>query len=59
VLGVSSLTANFLGVMAGNRRLAALPDVARAYAAIAAAARNEVTAQVTSAHPLDDDRSPR
>nr|WP_210425540.1 MULTISPECIES: F0F1 ATP synthase subunit delta [unclassified Novosphingobium] len=54
LLGITPLTANFLGVLAGNRRLAALPDVARAYAAIAAAARNEVTAQVTSAHPLDD-----
>ncbi|WP_333837991.1 F0F1 ATP synthase subunit delta [Novosphingobium sp.] len=54
VLGVSPLTGNFLGVLAGNRRLASLADVARAFAAIAAAARNEVTAEVTSAHPLDD-----
>jgi len=54
VLGISPLTANFLGVIAGNRRLSALPDIVRAFAAIAAAARNEVTAQVTSAHPLDD-----
>ena len=31
-----------------------LPDVIRAYVAIAAAARGEITADVTSAHPLTD-----
>lgn len=51
-LGLSGLTKNFLGVLAGNRRLAALPDVVRAFAAIAAAARGEASAEVTSAHPL-------
>ena len=45
---------NFLGVLAQNRRLAKLPDIARAFAAIAAAQRGEMTAQVTTAHPLDD-----
>lgn len=54
LLGLSDLTKNFLGVLAGNRRLAALPEIVRAFAAIAAAARGEVTAEVTSAHPLDD-----
>jgi F-type H+-transporting ATPase subunit delta len=39
-------------VLAGNRRLSALPDVVR-LSAIAAAARGEVTAEVTTAHPLD------
>ncbi|HWU04279.1 MAG TPA: F0F1 ATP synthase subunit delta [Novosphingobium sp.] len=53
VLGLSDLTKQFLGVLAANRRLAALPDIIRAFVAIAAAARGEVTAQVTSAHPLD------
>ena len=52
LLKLSPLTQNFLGVLAGNRRLGALPDVVRAFAAIAAAARGEVTAEVTSAHPL-------
>ena len=52
VLGLSQITKNFLGVLAGNRRLAALPDIVRAFAAIAAAERGEVTAEVTSAHPL-------
>ena len=54
VLGVSELTRNFLGVLAHNRRLAKLPEIARAFAAIAAAERGEMTAQVTTAHPLDD-----
>jgi F-type H+-transporting ATPase subunit delta len=52
LLKVSPLTSNFLGVLAANRRLAALPDIVRAFAAIAAAARGEVKAEVTSAHPL-------
>lgn len=53
LLGLAPLTKNFLGVLAGNRRLSALPDVVRAFSAIAAAARGEVTAEVTTAHPLD------
>lgn len=54
VLGSSALTKQFLGVLAQNRRLSALPDIVRAFGAIAAAYRGEVTAEVTSAHPLDD-----
>lgn len=54
LLGLSPLTGNFLGTLAGNRRLAALPEIVRAFAAIAAAQRGEVTAEVTSAHPLSD-----
>lgn len=54
LLSLSGLTRSFLGVLANNRRLAALPDVVRAFSAIAAAQRGEVTAQVTSAHPLSD-----
>ena len=56
VLGLSQLTRNFLGVLAGNRRLGALPRIVTAFAAIAAAYRGEVTAEVTSAHPLTDDQ---
>ena len=56
VLGLSPLTRNFIGVLAGNRRLAALPQIISAFAAIAAAARGEVTAEVTSAHPLSQDQ---
>ncbi len=53
-LKVSGLTQNFLGVLAGNRRLGDLPDMIRAFNTIAAAQRGEVTANVTSAHPLSD-----
>ena len=56
VLGLSDLTRNFIGVLAGNRRLGALPDIIRAFGAIAAAARGEVTAEVASAHPLNDEQ---
>ncbi|MGH6787410.1 MAG: F0F1 ATP synthase subunit delta [Novosphingobium sp.] len=54
LLGLSPLTRNFLGVLAHNRRLSKLPETIRAFAAIAATARGEVTAEVTSAHPLSD-----
>lgn len=51
---LSPLTANFLGVLAQNRRLAQLSNVIRAFRTIAAAQRGELTAEVTSAHPLTD-----
>lgn len=53
-MGLSPLTANFLGVLAQNRRLAQLPNVIRAFRTIAAAQRGELTAEVASAHPLTD-----
>ena len=56
VLGLSDLTNNFLGVLAANRRLSVLPEIIRAFSAIAAAARGEVTADVTSAHALGEDQ---
>lgn len=52
LLKLSPLTRQFLGVLSQNRRLAVLPDIVRAFAAIAAAARGEIKAEVTSAHPL-------
>lgn len=52
VMKLSPLTGNFLGVLATNRRLAKLPAVIRAFRAIAAAQRGEVSAEVASAHPL-------
>jgi len=55
-LGLSDLTKNFLGVLASNRRLSALGKVIRAFHAIAAAQRGEVTAEVASAHALSDDQ---
>jgi F-type H+-transporting ATPase subunit delta len=54
LLGLSALTRQFLGVLAANGRLATLPRIISAFTAIAAAARGEVTAEVTSAHPLTD-----
>ncbi len=49
---LDSLTAKFLGVLADNRRLADLPKMIDAFDAIVADHRGEVTAKVTSAHPL-------
>jgi len=49
---LDSLTTKFLGVLADNRRLADLPRMIDAFDAIVADHRGEVTAKVTSAHPL-------
>ena len=54
IMGVTDLTQNFLGTLAQNRRLSQLPQVIRAFRAIAAAQRGEVTAEVTTAHALTD-----
>jgi F-type H+-transporting ATPase subunit delta len=51
-LKLDSLTSNFLGVLAKNRRLAALPAIIRDFSALAAARRGEISAQVTAAHKL-------
>ncbi len=48
------ITANFLGVLARNRRLAQLDGVIRAFFILAARHRGEISAEVVSAHPLDD-----
>ena len=56
LLKLSPLTKQFLGTLAGNRRLSALPQVITAFASIAAAQRGEVAAEVTSAHPLSDEQ---
>lgn len=56
LLDLSGLTRNFLGILAENRRVAELPSIIRAFGAIAAAQRGEVTAEVASAHPLTDDQ---
>ena len=50
------ISANFLGVLAKNRRLAQLGAVIRAFNLLAAHHRGETTAEVISAHPLDDDQ---
>jgi F-type H+-transporting ATPase subunit delta len=50
------LTSNFLGVLARNRRLSHLGSVIRAFNLLAARHRGEITAEVTSARPLDDEQ---
>jgi F-type H+-transporting ATPase subunit delta len=55
-VGIGGLTANFLGLAAHNRRLFAVPDMIKAFRAMAARARGEVQAEVTSASPLNDDQ---
>jgi F-type H+-transporting ATPase subunit delta len=55
-LGLSPLTNNFLGVLASNRRLSKLREMIAAFKSIAAAQRGEVSAKVTSAHPLSDEQ---
>ena len=50
--GISGLVGNFLKVVAGNRRLFALPGMIKAFRVIAARHRGEITAEVTSAHAL-------
>jgi F-type H+-transporting ATPase subunit delta len=52
--GITGLVANFLKVVANNRRLFAVPGMIIAYREIAAAQRGEITAEVTSAHALDE-----
>jgi F-type H+-transporting ATPase subunit delta len=49
---LDALTTKTLGVLAENRRLAETGAVAKAFASLAAADRGEMTAEVTSAHPL-------
>jgi F-type H+-transporting ATPase subunit delta len=55
-LGVTGLSANFLRLLAKNRRLFALRAVIRAFRQMAASHRGEVSAAVTSAYPLNDDQ---
>jgi len=55
-LGVDPITAKFLGVLANNGRLGELKAVIKTVRKLAANARGETTAEVTSAHPLSDDQ---
>ncbi len=55
-MGVDPITRNFLGVLAQNRRLSQLGAIIRAFNLLAARHRGEITAEVTSAHPLDDNQ---
>lgn len=55
-IDVDAMTRNFLGVLAENRRLAQLPQIIKAFRALAANHRGETSAEVISAHPLSDDQ---
>jgi F-type H+-transporting ATPase subunit delta len=50
--GLKGLVANFLKVVARNRRLFAVPAIVRAYSEIVARERDEMTADVKTAHKL-------
>ena len=54
--GLAELTRDFLGVVARNRRLFAVPAMIEAYLKKLAERRGEVTAEVTVAQPLDETR---
>ena len=49
---ISGLTANFLKLIARNRRLFAVADMLKSFRALLARERGEVSADVASAHPL-------
>jgi F-type H+-transporting ATPase subunit delta len=53
-VGITGLAANFLRVITTNRRLFAVRDMIRAYRALVARHKGEVTAQVTVAEKLND-----
>jgi F-type H+-transporting ATPase subunit delta len=52
--GIGGLTANFLRVITTNRRLFAVRDMIRAYRALVARHKGEITAQITVAETLSD-----
>lgn len=54
LIDLDDMTANFLGVLANNRRLSQLPAIIRAFRSLAANHRGETTAEVVSAHPLSE-----
>jgi len=57
--GITGVTANFLGLVAANRRLYAVRDIFRAFRALTARHRGEVTAQVTTATALSPAQAKR
>ncbi|MCS0495160.1 F0F1 ATP synthase subunit delta [Ancylobacter mangrovi] len=53
-IGMSGLSANFFKTVAANRRLFTVESIIRAYDALVASYKGEVTAEVTVAQPLSD-----
>ncbi len=52
--GISGIAANFVKLVAQNRRLFALPSICAAFTALVSASRGQSVAQVTVAEPLSD-----
>jgi F-type H+-transporting ATPase subunit delta len=52
--GIGGIAANFLKFVASNRRLFAVAEMIRGFRAMAAEARGETVAEVTSAEPLSE-----
>lgn len=52
--GIGGLAGNFLKTVTSNRRLFAVGDMVKAFRALVARHKGEVTAQVVVAEPLDD-----
>ncbi|HKD48829.1 MAG TPA: F0F1 ATP synthase subunit delta [Rhizomicrobium sp.] len=52
--GIGGLAAKFLKLVASNRRLFAVRDVVKAYRALVASHKGEVSAEVTVAEPLNN-----
>jgi F-type H+-transporting ATPase subunit delta len=52
--GLGELTQRFVGLVAANRRLFALPAIIKAFRKMLADKRGEVAAEVTAAHALTD-----
>jgi F-type H+-transporting ATPase subunit delta len=50
------MVANFVAVVAQNRRLFALADMVRAFKSLLSAHRGEVVAEITSAYSLSDEQ---
>ena len=55
--GASDLTRKFVGLTSSNRRLFVLKDIIVDYLRIVASHRGEVTAEVTSAAPLNNQQT--
>ena len=55
-LELDPITTNFLGVLARNGRKGSLREVIRLFRTLAANHRGETTAEVVSAHPLNDEQ---
>ena len=54
--GIGGLAANFLKLVSSNRRLFVIQDIIKAYRAIAAKSRGEISAEVTSAAALNSEQ---